>query len=623
MTEDARPRPDGHRWTLAAGVVLTIAFTAFAVAVPLTSSSTERPVVIGVLFGLLVAVPATVGLLALARNPSDRFARLLIPTGFLASTLALTSASGSLAYSTGRLMDWIVEIAFAYLILSFPAGRLSGRWERSAFVAVVAMALLLWLPTALFVSSYPVPTPWAECGLDCPPNAFQVTASEPAIIEALVRPLREALFVLVWLGMVAILVVRAHRAGPLLRRTLIPLVAALILRIVCLFVWFVVRGHSPESTDAVQALGWLYMLTPGIIAIGFGTGLLLRRLYAAIALEQFVLDMPPHPSAVEVRDTLRRTLDDPSLRIFSRAPSTRQWIDEHGAPASPPPTDGSGVTTIEADGAPVAAIVHDEALAQDRALLRAAARFALTAIDNDRLVADLRSSLHDLSHSRARTAVVADETRRRIERDLHDGAQQRLVALLMMLSAAAEDYDGSDPAYARLLRTLGDEVEQTVDELRQLARGIYPAVLTERGLPAALSAAALISPIATSVQATGDQRYRPEIESAVYFACLEALQNSIKHAAGATQVVVWLKLERTLAFEVRDDGCGFEVSETLDCAGSGLANLHDRLAAVGGAVVIESAPGQGTRVTGVVPAAADLVDRTGPLPPRRSRQLAK
>jgi signal transduction histidine kinase len=239
--------------------------------------------------------------------------------------------------------------------------------------------------------------------------------------------------------------------------------------------------------------------------------------------------------------------------------------------------------------------------------MRAAARFALTAIDNDRLVAGLRASLRDLSQSRARTAAVADETRRRIERDLHDGAQQRLVALRIRLGAAAErlDSDGAD-----MLRELGDDVDDTLAELRRLARGIYPAVLTDRGVPAALSAAALICPVPTTVEVAGDRRYRPEVESAVYFVCMEALQNSAKHAEGATYVAVRLALAEALSFEVIDDGNGFDVRAALASAGSGLTSLHDRLSAVGGEVAIESAPGLGTRVAGSVP--AGLADATVP-----------
>jgi len=583
------------------GACLAAVLTAGAAAVPLLASSVRAPDVNAVVLGLVVAVPAGVGLLALARSPEDRFARLLLVTAFAASAVALAGTTDPVPYSVGRVAVWFLELPFAYLVLSFPSGRLAGPWERRAFAGLVAMALLLWLATALAVPGYPLPSAWALCGLDCPRNAFQLTGSEPAVIESVVVPVREVLVVGLWFWIVAILAVRARRAGPLLRRGLVPLAVTVAVRNVALLGWFVARRIDPSATETLQVFGWLYMLSLPLIAVGVGMGLLLRRLYAAIALERFVIGLPPNPSAVEVRSALAHTVDDPSLRIVYRVAETGGWIDEDGAPAPSPDAAGAGVTMVEADGAAVAAIVHDEMLAQDRVLLRAAGRFSHTVIENDRLVARLRASLRDLSRSRARTAMVADETRRRIERDLHDGAQQRLVALRIGLTAAAERLAESRPESARALRALGDDVEQTLDELRRLARGIYPSVLTDHGLSAALSSAALAAPLATSVRAAGSRRYSQEIESAVYFACMEALQNSAKHAHGATRVEIALTLGGVLAFEVRDDGAGFELDGTNGAGGSGLTNLRDRLAAVGGVVRIESAPGRGTLVAGTVP----------------------
>ncbi|MBB4664780.1 sensor histidine kinase [Conexibacter arvalis] len=583
------------------GACITVALTAGAAAVPLLAPAARSPDVNAVVLGLVVAVPAGIGLLALARSPDDRFARLLLITAFGASAVALAGTTASLPYSIGRVAIWLVELPFAYLVLSFPSGRLAGPWERRAFAALVAMALALWLATALAVPEYPLPSAWALCGLDCPQNAFQLTASEPAVIESVVKPVRELLVVGLWFWIVAILAVRAHRAGPLLRRGLIPLAVTAALRNVALLSWFVVRAIDPSATETLQVVGWLYMLSLPLIAVGVGTGLLLRRLYAAIALERFVIGLPPHPSAVQARATLAHTIDDPTLRILHRSAETGGWLDEEGAPAPAPDAARPGVTMIEVDGAAVAAILHDETLAQDRVLLRAAGRFSHTVVENDRLVGRLRTSLRDLSQSRARTAMVADETRRRIERDLHDGAQQRLVALRIRLTAAAERLAGSRPESAAALRALGDDVEQTLDELRDLAHGIYPAALTDRGLVPALTGAALAAPLAVSVRATGSRRYRPEIESAVYFACMEALQNSVKHADGATRVEISLTLGGVLAFEVRDDGAGFAVDGTNGTGGAGLANLHDRLAAVGGEVRVESTLSAGTRVAGTVP----------------------
>lgn len=582
------------------GACATGALTVGAVALTVAAGYPHAAVQ-ALLLAAAIMSSAGIGLIVLARRPHDRFARLLVATGLASSTIALTQAASPVAYSASRIMLWLLEFAFLYLVLSFPSGRLGQAPERRLFALGAALLLSLWIPTGLVVSQYPLPTPWVSCGGDCPSNAFQLTASQPAVIDALVRPLREVLTLVLWFAVLARLIARVRGAGPLRRRTLIPVVATVALRSAVMCGWFIARAIDPHAGETLLAIGWLYMFSLPAIAIGFGTGLLLRRLYAAIALRRFLIDLPPHPTPVQVRTTLAATLQDPTLRIFSCETPDGRWIDEDGAPVPAPQcAPGSAVTDIAIDGERVAAIVHHESLAQDRVMMRAAGTIALTVIENAQLVGRLRSSLHRLSESRARTAAVADETRRRIERDLHDGAQQRLVALRIRLSTEAERLHGPD---RQNVAALGDDVEQTIDELRRLAHGIYPSALTDRGLAAALSTAALTAPIPTSVRTTGSKRYRPEVESAVYFACMEAMQNSAKHAGPGAHVEISLRLDEILEFEVRDDGAGFQVDGNDGAAGAGLTNLHDRLSAVGGRVVVESAPGHGTRVTGAVPAA--------------------
>ena len=203
-----------------------------------------------------------------------------------------------------------------------------------------------------------------------------------------------------------------------------------------------------------------------------------------------------------------------------------------------------------------------------------------------------------MRRSRARIQAAADEERRRIERDLHDGAQQRLVALRIKLELAAERA-GEDGDGAASLRALGADVDEALEEVRSLARGIYPAPLADRGLVEGLRAAALSCALPATVLAAGIDRYPRAIESAAYFCCLEALQNAAKHATGATAAVIDLSDDGDLRFEVRDDGAGFDPA--LVNGGVGFTSMHDRLAAVGGEVAIESRPGHGTRVTARIP----------------------
>ena len=206
----------------------------------------------------------------------------------------------------------------------------------------------------------------------------------------------------------------------------------------------------------------------------------------------------------------------------------------------------------------------------------------------------------ELRASRARILASADDERRRIERDLHDGAQQRLVALRIRLELAAEAVAEGRAEPVEILRELGIEAEVALEEVRSLAHGIYPAPLAALGLAGALQAVAVRGPVPTTVMAEAGLRYPRDVETAAYFCCLEAMQNAAKHAPRATVIrVVLSEGEHALAFEVRDDGPGFDPERTPP--GTGLTNMRDRLTAVGGELEVRSAPGAGTRVLAIIP----------------------
>jgi signal transduction histidine kinase len=221
------------------------------------------------------------------------------------------------------------------------------------------------------------------------------------------------------------------------------------------------------------------------------------------------------------------------------------------------------------------------------------------AVENERLHVELRSTLSELRASRLRILSAADRERRRIERDLHDGAQQRLVALGIQLELAAELVEADPGRVAARLRELAHDVDEAVEEVRALARGLVPPMLVERGLADALRDVAATSPLIARVQAAELARYAPELESAVYFCCLEALQNAAKHADGARFVTVRLWEDDVLHFEVLDDGAGLPDGPRQH--GAGLTNMRDRIGAVGGRLTIESTHGEGTCVAGTAP----------------------
>jgi signal transduction histidine kinase len=203
-----------------------------------------------------------------------------------------------------------------------------------------------------------------------------------------------------------------------------------------------------------------------------------------------------------------------------------------------------------------------------------------------------------LANSRSRIALAAAQERARIERDLHDGPQQRLIALRVRLSIIEERLSNDAGAGERALHELGPEIDLALDELRALAQGIYPSALADYGLEAALRALALRSPVLVRVAAQGSLRHAADVESALYFTCVEALQNAIKHAHGATGVWISLREDRTLSLEVRDDGPGF-VPRPAGFS-RGLRNMADRMEAVGGRLTIDSEPGHGTSVVATV-----------------------
>ncbi|MCU1459098.1 MAG: hypothetical protein JWL73_3190, partial [Actinomycetia bacterium] len=245
--------------------------------------------------------------------------------------------------------------------------------------------------------------------------------------------------------------------------------------------------------------------------------------------------------------------------------------------------------------------------ADDQALTELARQVGL-ALHNVKLDSALQESLEsvrrqadELRASRARIVEATDTERRRIERDLHDGAQQHLVALAVSVRLARTIADTDPDAAKGMLDQLGLDLQEAVQELRNLAHGIYPPLLMDRGLPDALRAAAGRAALPTSVAADGIGRYPAPVEAAVYFCCLEALQNAGKHAGdGASATVTVREGEGALQFEVADTGAGFDLASGVQL-GHGFVNMSDRVGAFGGSVNVDSAPGAGTRIAGRIP----------------------
>jgi signal transduction histidine kinase len=551
-------------------------------------------------YGVIVAAPMMVGAIARRVQGNAHFARLLFATGALFAVTALSLSHDATLYSIGRVAVWLVEPAVVLLILTFPSGRFTGTWERRLAIALFAVVAALYLPTALVVDHYPEPTPWSDCGTDCPDNAFAVLPGASGFVDDAVRPLREVLVVLLLVGVTVALVRRRRRSPPLLRRALTPVVLIGLFQVVTFAAYQWGRRNGTVSPE-LDALGWVFLLSLPAVATSFAAGLLNRRLHLASALEHLASRLLAAGGPIDLRGRLADSLEDPSVRVAFRVEDEPVlWVDEAGLPTDPPyAPPGRTAVEVDIDGGYVAVVDHDEVLAPDPALIDAVAAYGFVIVENRRLIAQLRTSLLKVSELESAHESAAAVERRRIERDLHDGAQQRLLALRINLELVSERLGPDAPAQAAEIHELADQVERTIHAVRTLAHGT-PALLVEAGLGGALQVAAAESSLPTTVRTDGIGRYDAAVETAIYFSCVEALQNAVKHAHGATHVAIQLDAAEDLRFEVRDDGPGFTI-ERPEGDGAGLRNIRDRLTAVGGRLELDARPGHGVRVVGTVP----------------------
>jgi signal transduction histidine kinase len=307
------------------------------------------------------------------------------------------------------------------------------------------------------------------------------------------------------------------------------------------------------------------------------------------------------PSLSELEAMLRRPLGDPRLRLAFWDADAGRWATAAGEPALERPQAGSGLdlTTVAYNGSPGAAIVHDAQLNDDPELLRAAGAVALLAAENAGLDAGWSNALAELRESRARVVHAADEARRKLERNLHDGVQQQLVVVAIDVGLAS-DLTSASPEVRESLAEIGRGVDDAVDELREIAHGLYPPILSDWGLVAALQRLHTPASATVTVSGLGVGRHPPELESAVCYCCLEAIQNAIKHGGPSVKVSVALREgPDELSFRVTDTGPGFDASRLHE--GTGLHNMRDRLGAVDGHISLITTPGSSTTVTGTVP----------------------
>ena len=530
-------------------------------------------------------VTMSAGLVLWSRRPNNSLGLLLFAAGVAWSLSGLNWYGNSLLFAIGGLFMPVHFSILLHVLLAYPDGRLRSRVDRT-LVAIV------YGNVALFALGHLSADPRAM-GIPVD-NAFYIIHVPGLFL--FVDELLQKLFVAESVAAVAILVARWRRTTPAARGVYAPVVASALFLLAAKATEFAARwiGAPPQVVDAFATLTTFAKLGP---PIAFLLGLLRSRFREA-GVGEFLIELDLPSPRVALRDALARALHDPTVEVAYWLTDRRRFVDTDGNPVElPSDRHRRAVTLIQRGGAPLGAIIHDSALLEEPRLLEAASRATQLAIENERLQAEVRATLEEVRASRARIVEAGDAERRRVERDLHDGAQQRLLSLSLALGMARGHVgpDG-DPALLRILDETQREASEAIVELRELARGIHPSVLTEEGLGPAIESLVerAVLPVAARVP---EERYSASIEATAYFLVSEALTNIAKYAQATRATVGVARRDGTLVVEVTDDGVG-GADPTL---GSGLRGLGDRVAAVGGRLVVDSPPERGTRIRAVLP----------------------
>ena len=541
-------------------------------AVVFTSDSADHPVRIGVLTLVIGLSWVGAGLVALRRRPENPFGAAMVATGFLWFLAQLGYADNHFLNTVGTATELLFILGFAYLLLSFPDGHLHSPFERILIALAVVGVVGLQLAWMLFDGD--------------PENLLAVTDNQD--VEVAIENVQRALGATLSVA-TAVLVIRRWRgASAPMRRAAEPVLWAGAASFVALAV-------SAVNDIVDQPLGdveWLWWLVFATVPFGFLAGLLRVRM-ARGAVAQLVLELGEAPEAGNVRDALSRALDDPDLRLAYWVPERNGFVDAAGRPVEPSPR----ATIVERGGRRIAALEHDPALAEQTELLESVGAAAALALENERLNAELRARLEDLRASRARIVEAAETERRRIERNLHDGAQQRLISIAMALALAERKLEENPDAAKPILHEARDDLASALQELRELSHGIHPALLTERGLAAALGELPLRTPVPIALELSIGERLPVQVEAAAYYVVSEAVANVTKYAHATAVRVRVDRADGRAVVEVADDGIGGADRSR----GSGLRGLADRVEALGGRFALVSPAGRGTVVRAEIP----------------------
>jgi signal transduction histidine kinase len=528
------------------------------------------------------------------RQPGGRMWKLFLAFQLVATLGVIWIIPTSLSWTVSQLLIGIGSVVFVHLVLAFPSGRLTDRYDRMlvggayAFIALSRLAwLVVWSPPFrkdAFSPSNP---------FELFPNTDLAWLFGPVALLVITPFLFGAVLVGLWRHW--------QRASPATRRALLPIMFAAPLQLALTVAWHVADANPTEWAVIRAALQHPIAGLAGIVfPVGFLIGMVRARL-ARGGIADLAVELGQGVPLGGLRDTLARALRDPTLVLAFPAPTGEGFVDPDGQQIDLPQTPatvggGRGVARLERAGETLAVLVYDPAIErEDPGRVEAVGSMARLALENERLAAQVRAQLEEVRASRTRIVEAADAERRRIERDLHDGAQQRLVALAMRLDQAREGSAGA----AALIDATTAELLTAVKEVRDLARGLHPTILTDSGLAAAVEALAERTPFAVTSDVT-EARFPTDVEVAAYYVIAEGLTNIARYANATEARVEVTAQDGRLIVTVSDNGRG----GADPSAGSGLRGLADRLAAIGGELQVNSRQGLGTVLTATLPANA-------------------
>jgi signal transduction histidine kinase len=571
------------RAVLIAGLIATTAFSVVAFYIN-GWPEPPGPAIYVITPTLVLLAYLTIGLIAWQRHPAERIGLLFTIVGYAWFLPALTRLHDPLPFTVGWLTGSLYQASLAHLALAWPYGRLRSRFDRAVVAANYAwnignniVQMLFWNPRT------------DGCGPACPANLLLVHGS--ARLYSTAGTVASVVGVGLTAVIIALIAWHWWSARGYARRAMTSLVWVAVP--IGAYVTIVeIPSNLGLSTLITQGIGPLILIAaPAAYAIG-----IVRAHSARRAVGAALVSLEPGPPPGRLRDALAAALGDPALQLAFRVPGQNHYLDTYEQAVDPARLPvGRMLTALDPAGDAV--LIHHEELRHEPDLVKVTVTAAGLALEHARLQAEVEAQLEQVRASRARIVQAGDAARRRLERDLHDGAQQRLVTLSLALGMARSRAAGADPELVALIESAGKEAQEALIELRELARGIHPAVLTETGLAGGIQALVERSPVVTTITAVPAGRLPAAIEATAYFVVSEALANVAKHAlAGSAQVTV-RQLPGRLLVEVTDDGAGGARPED----GSGLRGLADRVASVGGVLLIDSRPGCGTRLEADIP----------------------